>query len=370
MKTHIPYVKPSSTDIELGYVRDAVENGWGNKCYDYIHRFENAFKKYLGVKYAMTTSSCTGSIHIGLAALGIGPGDEVILADTNWIATAAPIVYLGASPVFVDILRDTWCLDPDLVKAAITPRTKAIIAVHLYGNLCEMSTLLEIGEQYGVPIVEDAAEAIGSVYHGKRAGSIGAFGSFSFHGTKTITTGEGGMFVTNDKNLFDKAYILNNHGRKPTQVKQFWPDSIGFKYRLSNMQAAFGCGQMDRIDELTKRKREILNFYKKALNDEPDITLNPELTGTINGAWMPNVVFKKNMGVSRAMLQEAFKAENIDARVFFYPLSELPMFDRPNSNSIATSISQRAINLPSFHEITHEEQSRVVKVLKSLIPAR
>ncbi len=370
MKNYIPYAKPSSTDIELSYVKDAVENGWGNRCYDYIHRFEDAFKKYLDVEYAMATSSCTGSLHLGLAALGIGPEDEVILADTNWIATAAPIMYLGASPVFVDILPDTWCLDPDLVKAAITPRTKAIIAVHLYGNLCEMRDLLEIGEQFGVPIVEDAAEAIGSIYHGKRAGSIGAFGSFSFHGTKTLTTGEGGMFVTNDKDLFDKACILNNHGRNPTQVKQFWPDLIGFKYRLSNMQAAFGCGQMDRIDELTKRKREILNFYKEALYDEADVTLNPELAGTVNGAWMPNVVFENNIGVSRAMLQEAFKAENIDARVFFYPLSELPMFDCPNPNSIATSISQRAINLPSFHEITHEEQSRVVNILKSLIPAR
>ena len=196
---------------------------------------------------------------------------------------------------------------------------------------------------------------------------MGVFGSFSFHGTKTITTGEGGMFVTNDKNLFDKACILNNHGRDPAQKKQFWPDCIGFKYRLSNMQAAFGFGQMERIEELTKRKRDILNVYKEALQDEADITLNPEPFGTINGAWMPNVVFNKSKMVTRSNLQKAFKAENIDARVFFYPLSGLPMFFNPRPLSLATCISNRAINLPSFHDITLEEQSRVVSVLKSCI---
>ena len=158
----------------------------------------DAFRQHLGVKYAIATSSCTGALHMGLAALGIGPGDEVIMADTNWIATAAPIVHLGAKPVFVDILPDSWCIDPELVEAAITPRTKAIIAVHLYGNLCDMDRLLAIGQKHGIPIIEDAAEAIGSDYHGKRAGSMGKFGTFSFHGTKTLTTGEGGMFVTND----------------------------------------------------------------------------------------------------------------------------------------------------------------------------
>ena len=211
MSSRILYTKPSITELEVAYATDAARNGWGDHCYEYIHRFEEAFRQHLGVKYAIATSSCTGALHMGLAALGIGPGDEVILADTNWIATAAPIVHLGAKPVFVDILPDTWCLDPNLVEAAITPRTKAIIAVHLYGNLCDMDRLLAIGEKYGISVIEDSAEAIGSIYHGKRAGSMGAFGTFSFHGTKTLTTGEGGMFVTSDANLYEQVLTLSNH---------------------------------------------------------------------------------------------------------------------------------------------------------------
>ncbi len=186
-KPRIYYTKPSITDLEVRYATDAAANGWGDRCYEYIMRFEDAFKAHLGVQYAIATSSCTGALHMGMAALGIGPGDEVILADTNWIATAAPIVHLGATPVFVDILEDTWCVDPDLVEKAITPKTKAIVAVHLYGNLCEMDRLLAIGAGHGIPVIEDAAEAIGSVYHGQRAGSMGRFGAFSFHGTKTLT---------------------------------------------------------------------------------------------------------------------------------------------------------------------------------------
>jgi perosamine synthetase len=193
MKSRILYTKPSITELEVRYATDAAANGWGDRCYEYIHRFEEMFKAHLGVKYAIATSSCTGALHMGMAALGIGPGDEVILADTNWIATAAPIVHLGATPVFVDILPDSWCLDPERVEQAITPRTRAIIAVHLYGNLCDMDRLLAIGERHGIPVIEDAAEAIGSVYKGRRAGSIGKFGTFSFHGTKHH--GEGGLFV-------------------------------------------------------------------------------------------------------------------------------------------------------------------------------
>ena len=182
MKPRIPYTKPSITDLEVAYASDAARYGWGERCYEYIARFEEEFKGHLGVKYAIATSSCTGALHMGLAALGIGHGDEVILADTNWIATAAPIVYLGAKPIFVDILPDSWCVDPAHVEAAISPRTKAIIAVHLYGNLCDMERLLDIGQRHGLPVIEDAAEAIGSQYHGNRAGSMGAFGTFSFHG--------------------------------------------------------------------------------------------------------------------------------------------------------------------------------------------
>jgi len=263
--TKIYYTKPSITELEVGYATDATRNGWGDKCYEYIDKFEVKFKEYTGAKYAIATSSCTGAIHMGLAALDIGLDDEVILADTNWIASAAPITYVGAKPVFVDILPDTWCIDPAKVEEAITSKTKAIIAVHIYGNLCEMDKLLAIGKKYSIPIVEDAAEAIGSQWHGKHAGTLGTFGTFSFHGTKTLTTGEGGMFITNDLDLYEKVLTLSNHGRAKGQTKQFWPDDVGFKYKMSNIQAAIGYGQMERIDDLVRRKREIFQYYKNQL---------------------------------------------------------------------------------------------------------
>lgn len=369
MTSRIPYTKPSITELEVRYATDAAANGWGERCYDYINRFEELFLQHLGVKYAIATSSCTGALHMGMAALGIGPGDEVILADTNWIATAAPIVHLGAKPVFVDILEHSWCIDPEKAEAAITPRTKAIIAVHLYGNLCDMDHLLAIGKKYGIPVIEDAAEAIGSIYHGKRAGSMGMFGAFSFHGTKTITTGEGGMFVTNDAELYERVLTLSNHGRARGQAKQFWPEVVGFKYKMSNVQAAIGCAQIERIDELVARKREILTFYRERLEKLPGVRMNPEPPGTVNGAWMPTAVFEPETGITREKLQAAFAAANIDARVFFWPLSSLPMFEPNKANVKAWDIPARAMNLPSYHDITPNDLASVIEVVVDLYEA-
>lgn len=367
MKPRILYTKPSITELEIRYATDAAANGWGDRCYEYIHRFEDLFKAHLGVKYAIATSSCTGALHMGMAALGIGPGDEVILADTNWIATAAPIVHLGATPVFVDILPDSWCLDPERVEQAITPRTRVIIAVHLYGNLCDMDRLLAIGEKHGIPVIEDAAEAIGSVYKGRRAGSIGTFGTFSFHGTKTITTGEGGLFVTNDKALFDTVLTLSNHGRAIGQTKQFWSDMVGFKYKMSNVQAAIGCAQVERIDELIERKRSILGYYRAKLDALPGLSMNAESEGSQIGAWMPTAVFERETGITREILQAAFSKENIDARVFFWPLSSLPPFEPRPMNDFAWEIPGRAINLPSFHDIGEDDLKRVIGVIKVIL---
>jgi perosamine synthetase len=367
MKTRIHYTRPSISELEIRYATDAASNGWGDKCYEYIERFEDAFRTHLGVKYAIATSSCTGALHLGMAALQIGRDDEVILADTNWIASAAPIVHLGAKPIFVDILPDSWCLDPLLVEQAITPRTKAIIAVHLYGNLCLMDKLLNIGERHNIPVIEDAAEAIGSSYHGKQAGSMGKFGVFSFHGTKTLTTGEGGMFVTNDTALYNLVLTLSNHGRARGQSKQFWPEMVGFKYKMSNIQAAIGCAQIERIAELTRRKREIFSYYHHHLANVSGLSLNPEPENTVNGAWMPTVVFDANTGVTREDLQAAFAKENIDARVFFHPLSSLPMFSPAENTPLASTLCARAINLPSFHDITASDQNRVISVIVSIL---
>ena len=371
----IPYTKPSITALEVQYATDAAANGWGDHCYDYIVRFEEAFKAHLGVKYAIATSSCTGALHMGMHALGIGPGDEVIMADTNWVATAAPIVHLGATPVFVDILPDSWCLDPTQVEAAITPKTKAIVAVHLYGNLCNMDALLAIGERHAIPVIEDAAEAVGSVYHGKRAGSMGRFGTFSFHGTKTITTGEGGMFVTNDPDLYEQVLTLSNHGRTRGQSKQFWPDMVGFKYKMSNIQAAIGCAQMQRINELVARKREILHSYKEEFKNL-GITyqsFNPEPDGRLIGAWMTTVVIdvpSENSMLSET-LQSGLRSRGIDARPFFAPLSSTPPFQGLMNGCThckwSYSIPPVALNLPCSHDISKSDISYVANAIKEAL---
>ena len=362
MSSRIHYTKPSITELEVNYATDAAANGWGEQCYAYIERFEDLFKAHLGVDYAIATSSCTGALHMGMAALGIGPGDEVILADINWIASAAPIVYLGATPVFVDILPDSWCLDPDRVEAAVTPRTRAILAVHLYGNLCDMDALTAIGERHGIPVIEDAAEAIGSVYHGRRAGSIGSFGAFSFHGTKTITTGEGGIFVTNDAELYERVLTLSNHGRARSQKRQFWPDTVGFKYKMSNIQAAIGCGQLERIDELIAGKRRNFQHYADRLAGLP-LQMNPESDGIQNGYWMPPIVLNEDVPFDRRPILEAMTDNNIDARVFFWPLSMLPSFQCQDTSPISYGIFSRAVNLPSYHDMTGQDLDAVSNVI-------
>jgi perosamine synthetase len=368
-KSRIFYTKPSITQKEIGYTTDAAANGWGEHCYDYIHRFEAIFREHLGVKHAIATSSATGALHIGMAALGIGQGDEVILGDINWIASAAPIVHLGATPILVDVLADTWCLDPAAVEVAITSKTKAILAVHLYGNLCELDALREIGQRHGIPVIEDAAEAIGSVWYGHRAGSMGIFGAFSFHGTKTVTTGEGGIFVTNDDALYERALTLSNHGRTRGETRQFWPETIGFKYKMSNLQAAVGCGQMERVEELIAGKRRVFEYYHYALRTLP-LRMNPEATGTTNGYWMPTIVIAENIPFDREALLAAFKADNIDGRVFFWPLSSLPSFKPHPEHAVSHSLSRRAINLPSYHDVTDEEQDRVIACVKRLVAIR
>jgi perosamine synthetase len=362
----IPYTRPSISELEVTYATDAVRHGWGERCNEYVERFEAGFAAYVGSRHAIATSSCTGALHLGLAALGVGRGDEVILGDINWIASAAPAVHLGAKPVFVDVLPDSWCLNPAAVEAAITPRTRAIVAVHLYGNLCDMDALISLGRRHGIPVIEDAAEAVGSVWHGKRAGSMGLFGSFSFHGTKTITTGEGGMLVTSDEALKERVLTLGNHGRRRGQPRQFWPELVGFKYKMSNVQAAIGCAQLERVHTLVAARRRVFAAYREALADLP-LAMNPEPPGTVNGFWMPTIVIDKEIDFDREALITAFRREQIDGRVFFWPLSELPMFSRCPGNVVAHSIHQRAMNLPCHPDLSDAEMERVVGVVRNVL---
>jgi len=361
-KMKIPMSKPSITEKEISYVDDAMRNGWGEKCYDYIKKFEDKSKEYIDCKFSLATSSCTGAINLALATIGLKPGDEVIVSEMSWITAVSPITYFYAKPIFVDILPDTWCIDPKKIEEAITSKTKAILVTHLYGNLAEMDEIMEIAKKHNLYVIEDAAEALGSSYKGKKAGSIGNIGVFSFHGAKTCTTGEGGMLVTNDKELFKKAQTLNNGGRE-VGGEMFYAKLLGYKYKMSNFQAALGLAQIERIEELVKKKRQIFYEYKKQSSDLP-ISMNPEPSYTKNSFWLPTVIF--NHMVDRNKLISFFKEKNIDIRPFFYPTSSLPMFEKVD-NKVAYGIYKRGINLPSYHDITDEEIKFVCDGLREFI---
>ncbi len=359
----IYYTKPSIGELERAYVNDAVTNGWGEQCYAYIQRFEREFAARLGVSHAVATSSCTGALHLGLRALDIGPGDEVILADMNWIASAAPVCYVGAQAVLVDVLPDSWCLDPAAVARAITPRTKAIIAVHLYGNLAALAELRALATAHGLALIEDAAEALGSRYQGRCAGAWGDLAVFSFHGTKLMTTGEGGMLVTNNAGLCTRVEQLNNHGRAAGELRQFWPAELGHKYKMSNIQAALGCAQLERLDELLARKRAIFAYYARALLPAIDgAQMNPEPPDTLNSYWMPTLMLPEDCPGARDAVLHSLAEAGVDARLVFQPLSRTPVFaaTRQASNPQAAGLARRGLNLPSYHELTEAEQDRVI----------
>jgi len=359
----IAITKPSISSLEIAYVNDAIANGWGSNCYDYINRFEKQYASFQGTQYALATSSCTGAIHLALMALGVKAGDEVIVPEITWIATVEPVLYIGAVPVFADVRADTWCIDPAKIERLITPRTKAIIPVHVYGNLADMDPIMAIARKHDLAVLEDAAEGLGSEYNGVKAGSIGHAGVFSFHGTKTLSTGEGGIIVTNRADVYERAKILNDHGRDPKIGKTFWMQEYGYKYKMSNLQAAMGCAQIERANELIEKKREIFGWYKQFLTGFP-CQLNPELPHTKNSYWMPTAVFDRSIKFDREALFSSMKLHNVDSRPFFYPLSSLPMFAARPENVVAYDIYSRGINMPSHHELTCDDVAYVCAVIR------
>ena len=360
----IPLSKPSITDKEIKYINDALKDGWADKKNYYVQRFEENLARKIGVRFAVATSSCTGALHLGLAALGLKEGDEVIVPETSWIASVSPIKHLGAKPIFVDICEDSWCINPKLIEKVVNAKTRAIIPVHLYGNVCELDELKAISKRHSIPIIEDAAEGLGSYYSGRHVGSFGLFSVFSFHGSKTITTGEGGALLTNNEALYEKVKVLNEHGRSSKSNKQYWPEELGYKFKISNLQAALGCAQIERCEEIIGRKREILGFYKDYFSQYSSISFNPEPEGTVNGAWMPTAVFSKESGISARSMVKDLGANNIDARSFFWPLSSLNFFEAVEENIISRDIQKRAINLPSFFDITREDLIRVCSIIE------
>ena len=364
---------PSITQREIDYVTDAVTNAWYGNANVYHERFEKAFADYLSVSHAICLPSCTSAIHLSLLALGVGSGDEVVVPDATWIASAAPITYVGATPVFADIDESTWCLSAESFEECITPKTKAVIPVDLYGNMPDMDGILEVAQRHNIRVIEDAAEAAGAEYKGRKAGSFGDVGVFSFHGSKTLTTGEGGMLVTDRDDLYHRVLFLRDHGRKPGD-SLFWNQEIAYKYKMSSMQAALGLAQLERIDELIERKREIFGWYKEVLSGIEGLTLNPEPPTTRNAYWMITAVLDPSLGFDKNYLQRELAARNIDSRPFFHPLSSIPAYqhltqahEARRRNQVSYRICPYGINLPSSLQITEGQVRLVCDVLRNLV---
>ena len=373
MSERIHIAGPSITQREIDYATDAAANGWYDRAGEYPRRFEEAFAEYLGVKHAVSLPSCTSGLHLALAAAGIGPGDEVIVPDLTWIASAAPVSYVGATPVFVDIHEQTWCLCADSVRACVTEKTKAILVVDLYGGTPDYVALRAIADEHGLTIIEDAAEAIGSEFGGCKAGALGDVAAFSFHGSKTFTTGEGGMLVTDDDELHARVTHLRDHGRGPGDV-HFKNTEVAFKYKMPPVAAAIGLGQVERAEDLVARKREIFEWYREGLEGLGGITLNHEPANTKNTFWMVTALLDPMLEWPKEKLMAALDAEGIDSRPMFHPLSSLPAYEEHaeaaearKRNETSYRLSPWGINLPSALSLTREQVQRVTDSLRQII---
>ncbi len=336
---------PSISTKEISYVADAVSTGWNSRHSDYISQFENSFAEYVGSKYAMATSSCSGALHLALLALGIGPGDEVIVPDVTWVATASAVMYTGAKPVFADINTNDWTINLDSIRNLINKKTKAIMPVHLYGYGAAMNQIMQIACENNLFVVEDAAPAIGTEIDGKRAGTFGDFGCFSFQGAKLLVTGEGGMLVTDNEELFKRAKKDQDHGRKPGT---FWIDELGHKYKMNNITAALGLAQIERAENQIFRKRRINTWYTDNLSDISSIAFQSEDPGTSSICWMTSFTLDEGSSISRDDLISSLKRDGIDSRPVFPAISQYPIWQyEPKIQPNALKIGSSGINLPS-----------------------
>jgi perosamine synthetase len=369
----IPIAGPWISQKEVDYVAEAARKAWYADANLYNVKFEKAFAEYLGVKYAISLPSCTSAIHLSLLALGLGPGDEVIVPDVTWIATSAPISYVGATPVFADIDPRTWCLTADSIEECITENTKAVIPVELYGSVPDWDGIQEVARRFNLAVIEDAAEAIGSVYKGRRAGSLGCTGVFSFHGSKTLTTGEGGMLVTDREDLYERALFLRDHGREPGDV-MFFNREVAYKYKMGGMQAALGLAQLERIEELVEKKRKIFEWYEMDLSDCDGLQLNYEAPQTTNSYWMVTAILSPGFGLEKQNLMKLMEDQSISCRPFFFPLSMIPAYEDSEQakrarerNNISYAITPYGVNLPSALSIEKSAVRYVCETLKSIL---
>ena len=361
----IPVCEPKLSGKELEYVSDCIKTNWISSKGKYINQFEESFSKYCGTKHGIAASNGTTALHLALASMGIKAGDEVIIPTFTMIATVNSVTYTGAKPVLVDSELETWNMDPAKIEKKITPKTKAIMVMHTYGHPCAMDEINEIAEKHDLYVIEDAAEAHGAEYKSKRAGSLGDAGCFSFYANKIITTGEGGMVVTNDDKIAEMARMLRDQAFEP---KRFIHRYVGFNYRMTNLQAAIGVAQMGIIDESVNTRRKNAILYNSLLKDVKGITLPPEASWAKNVYWMYTVLIEDSFGMSRDDLMVYLKEKGIDTRSAFYPVHSQPVYAEQYKGEkypVADDLGRKGINLPSGNTLTEDQIRQVAETIKS-----
>jgi perosamine synthetase len=359
----IPLTEPYLDEREIELVTEALRTGWVSSKGRFVGMFEEGFSNYCGTRFGAAACNGTAALHLALMGLGVREGDEVILPSLTFISTASSVKYIGAKPVLVDSEPDTWCIDPAKVEDRITDKTKAIIAVHLYGHPADMDRINEIAKRYGLYVIEDAAEAHGARYKGKPVGGLGDVGCFSFYGNKTITTGEGGMCVTDNQDVVDRIRVLRDHGMDPN--RKYWHPYVGYNYRMTNLQAAMGVAQLEKLDRLIAVKIENAKTYRSVLEKVDGLTLPPEASWARNVYWLYSLLIGPEFRVSRDVLMRELEASGIESRPFFLPIhTQPPYLDRVHDFKVADRLSSQGINLPSSPKLTREEIEKVTSTIE------
>ncbi|WP_141056543.1 DegT/DnrJ/EryC1/StrS family aminotransferase [Tepidiphilus succinatimandens] len=356
----IPVYQPYLKGREKEYVNQCLDSTWISSKGEFIERFERNFADFIGAKYATSVCNGTVAIHLALEALGIGPGDEVIVPTLTYIASVNAIIQAGATPVFVDSLEDTWQIDPEDVRRKITQKTKAVMVVHLYGLPCDMDAITQICNTYDLLLIEDCAEAFGSFFKGKHVGTFGDVSTFSFFGNKTITTGEGGMVVAREQAVIEKAFHLKNQG--VSQTREYWHDVLAYNYRMTNICAAIGLAQLEQAETILSRKRRIADNYKNGLVGLP-LKTHDEQPDTVHSFWMCSLLVDD--ASLRQPLRDHLKRLEIETRPLFYPAHTLPHCATNQHFPIAESLSARGINLPSWPGMDENKVGEVIKAIRS-----
>jgi len=345
-RVYFPVAEPQFGEAELRYVSECVLTGWVSSAGKFVARFEKQFSEFCETKFGVSSTSGTTALHLALLALGIGPGDEVIVPSFTFISTANAVTFTRGKPIFVDIEPDTWNINPAEIKKAITTKTKAIIPVHIYGHPANMDPIMDIAREYNLAVIEDAAEAHGALYKGKKVGSFGDMGIFSFYGNKIITTGEGGMIVTDNEELAEKLRVLRDHGMDPK--RRYWHSVLGYNYRMTNIQAALGVGQMERIQQIVEQKRRNAAMFGKALKNIPGITLPPEKAWAKSVYWLYSILIdEEEFGISAKELGRQLKERGIETRPLFPMVHQQPIYDTGQNLPVCESLSSRGLSLPS-----------------------